>query len=156
MSDGHEMSSESMPSRAVAKKSTTKRPDSITDRLQEQPQQLYPAVAERTQQPQGRIEVICRASFSLCLRLLSAPHQIVKVTSRQTVVQSLCQGIEPILGLVTRYYFLSEGCFLKVTVLSLWSALSDERSGLSKWKLLYTDCQSVSQCVKVSSPFWDL
>jgi hypothetical protein len=55
----------------------------------------------------------------------------VKVTLQLTVSQSLCQGIEPILGLVTRYYFLSEGCFLKFAVLSLWDALSDERSGLS-------------------------
>jgi hypothetical protein len=31
----------------------------------------------------------------------------VKVTLQLTVSQSLCQGIEPILGLVTRYYFLS-------------------------------------------------
>jgi hypothetical protein len=31
---------------------------------------------------------------------------------------------------VARYYFLSEGCFLKFAVLSFWSALSDERSGL--------------------------
>jgi hypothetical protein len=36
--------------------------------------------------------------------------------------------MEPTLGLVTRYYFLFEGCCL---VLSLWGALSDERSGLS-------------------------
>jgi hypothetical protein len=33
-------------------------------------------------------------------------------------------------GLVTRYYFLSEGCCLKVAVLFLWGALSDERTGL--------------------------
>jgi hypothetical protein len=48
----------------------------------------------------------------------------VKVTLQLTVSQSLCQGIEPILGHVTRYYFLSEGCFLKFAVLSLWSGLS--------------------------------
>jgi hypothetical protein len=54
-----------------------------------------------------------------------------KVTLQLTVSQSLCQGIEPTLGLVTRYYFLSEGCFLKFAVLSLWGALSDERLGLS-------------------------
>jgi hypothetical protein len=53
----------------------------------------------------------------------------VEVTLQLMVSQSECQGIEPTLGLVTRYYFLSEGCFLKVTVLSLWGALSDERSG---------------------------
>jgi hypothetical protein len=49
----------------------------------------------------------------------------------RSVSQSVCQGIKPTLELVTRYYFLSEGCFLKVADLSLWSALSDERSGLS-------------------------
>jgi hypothetical protein len=55
----------------------------------------------------------------------------VEVTLQPTVNQSVCQGIEPTLGLVTRYYFLSEGYFLKVAVLALWGALSDERSGLS-------------------------
>jgi hypothetical protein len=50
----------------------------------------------------------------------------VKVTLHMTVSQSLCQGIELILGLMTSYYFLCEGCFLKFAV-----ALSDERSGLS-------------------------
>jgi hypothetical protein len=48
-----------------------------------------------------------------------------------TVSQSVCQGIEPTLGLVTRYYFLSEGCFLKVAVLCLRGALSDDGSRLS-------------------------
>jgi hypothetical protein len=52
----------------------------------------------------------------------------VKVTLQLTVSQSICQDIEPTLGLVTRYYFLSEGCFLKVAALSLVGALSDERS----------------------------
>jgi hypothetical protein len=42
--------------------------------------------------------------------------------------QSVCQGIDPTLGLATKYCFLCKGCFLK---LSLWGALSDERSGLS-------------------------
>jgi hypothetical protein len=55
----------------------------------------------------------------------------VEVMLRLTVSQSLCHGIEPALGLAARYYFLSEGCFLKVAVLSSWGALSDERSGLS-------------------------
>jgi hypothetical protein len=34
------------------------------------------------------------------------------------------------LGLVTRYYSLSEGCCLKVAVLFLWSAFSDERRAI--------------------------
>jgi hypothetical protein len=50
----------------------------------------------------------------------SEPRKKVKakVTLQLAVSQSLCLGIEPILGLVTRYYFLSEGCFLKFAVLS--------------------------------------
>jgi hypothetical protein len=55
----------------------------------------------------------------------------VDVTLQLTVSQSVCQGIERTLGLVTRYYFQPEGCFLKVAVWSLWATLSDERSGLS-------------------------
>jgi hypothetical protein len=39
-------------------------------------------------------------------------------------------GVEPTLELVTRYYFLSERYCLKVAVLFLWGALSDERTGL--------------------------
>jgi hypothetical protein len=35
-----------------------------------------------------------------------------------------------LLGLATRYYFLSECCCLKFAVLFLWGALSDERTGL--------------------------
>jgi hypothetical protein len=55
----------------------------------------------------------------------------VDVTLQLTVSQSICQDIEPTLGFVTRYYFLSEDCCLKAAVLSLWGALSDERSVLS-------------------------
>jgi hypothetical protein len=42
-----------------------------------------------------------------------------------------------LVGLATRFYFLSQSCCLKVAVLYLWVALSDERTGLSMWKLLY-------------------
>jgi hypothetical protein len=48
-----------------------------------------------------------------------------------TVDQSECRGFEPTLGLVTRYFFLSEGWCLEVAVLLLWDTLSDERPGLS-------------------------
>jgi hypothetical protein len=50
----------------------------------------------------------------------------VKVTLRLTVSQSVSLGIEPHLGLATRYslFFYSYG-------LILWGALSDERTGLS-------------------------
>jgi hypothetical protein len=52
-------------------------------------------------------------------------------SSPMTVVSwSACLGAEPTLGLVTRYYFLPEGCCLKVAVLFLWGALSDEKTGL--------------------------
>jgi hypothetical protein len=50
----------------------------------------------------------------------------VRVTLRLTFSQSVCLGVEPRLGLMTRYLF-----WMKVTVLSIWGALSDERSGLS-------------------------
>jgi hypothetical protein len=43
----------------------------------------------------------------------------------QSVSQSVCRGIEPTLALVARYYFLPEGCFLKVAVLSSWGTLSE-------------------------------
>jgi hypothetical protein len=48
----------------------------------------------------------------------------VRVTLRLTVSQSVCLGIEPFLGLMTRYLFIC----LEVAVLSIWDALSDERS----------------------------
>jgi hypothetical protein len=51
-----------------------------------------------------------------------------EVALRLMVSQSVCLGVEPTLGFVTRYYCLSESR-LKVAVLSLWDALSDERSG---------------------------
>jgi hypothetical protein len=54
----------------------------------------------------------------------------VKVALRLTISQSLCLGVEHTLGLVTRYYFLSKGFCLKVAVLALWGAHSDERTGL--------------------------
>jgi hypothetical protein len=52
------------------------------------------------------------------------------VTLRLTISQSVCLGVEPTLGLVTRYYFPLQGCCLKVAVLFLWGALRDERTGL--------------------------
>jgi hypothetical protein len=38
--------------------------------------------------------------------------------------------LSTLVGLATRYYFLSECCCLKFAVLFLWGALSDERTGL--------------------------
>jgi hypothetical protein len=45
----------------------------------------------------------------------------VKVTLQLTVGQSVCLGVEPQLGFMTRCFFF----------LTIWGALSDERSGLS-------------------------
>jgi hypothetical protein len=65
---------------------------------------------------------VCIADVDLVSRCLKR----VRVTLRLTVSQSVCLGVEPRLGLMTRYSF-----WLKVTVLSIWGALSDDRSGLS-------------------------
>jgi hypothetical protein len=54
----------------------------------------------------------------------------VEVTLWLMVSQSVCLGVKSTLELVTRYYFLLECCCLKIAVLSLWGALSDERTGL--------------------------
>jgi hypothetical protein len=54
-------------------------------------------------------------------------------TDSQSVSQSVSQYVllsSTLVGLVTRYYFLSECCCLKFAVLFLWGALSDERTGL--------------------------
>jgi hypothetical protein len=52
----------------------------------------------------------------ILLSRLSCPNLEVEVTLRLTVSQSVSQsvslGIEPTLGLATRYYFLSESCCL--------------------------------------------
>jgi hypothetical protein len=53
----------------------------------------------------------------------------VKVTLQLTFSQLVCLGVEPHLGLMTRYFFYL--FFVKVAVLSIWGALSDERTGLS-------------------------
>jgi hypothetical protein len=62
----------------------------------------------------------------------------VKVTLRLTVTQSICLGVEPNLGLLTRDFFF------KVIVLSFWDALSEERSGLSFVSLLSLQSTIVS------------
>jgi hypothetical protein len=48
------------------------------------------------------------------------------VSLRLTASESVCLAVVPTLGLVTRCYFLSEGCCLKVEVLFLWGTLSDK------------------------------
>jgi hypothetical protein len=49
----------------------------------------------------------------------------------RSVSHTVCLGVEPTLGLLTRYCFLFKGCGLEVAVLSTWGVLSDERSGLA-------------------------
>jgi hypothetical protein len=56
-----------------------------------------------------------------------------EVTLRLTVSQSVSQYVlvsSTLVGHATRYYFLSECCYLKFAVLYLLDALSDERMGL--------------------------
>jgi hypothetical protein len=52
-----------------------------------------------------------------------------EVTLRVTVSEYVLVS-STLVGLATRYYFLSECCCLKVAVLLLWDALSDGRTGL--------------------------
>jgi hypothetical protein len=59
-----------------------------------------------------------------------------------------------LVGLVTRYYFLSECCCLKFAVLFLLGALSDERTGLYP-SYFTTNGQSVSMSW-YRAPLWDL
>jgi hypothetical protein len=57
---------------------------------------------------------------------MCSPHLVeVEVTLRLTVLVS-----STLVGLATRYYFLSECRCLKFAVLYLLGALSDERTGL--------------------------
>jgi hypothetical protein len=53
----------------------------------------------------------------------------VEVTLLLTVSQYVFVS-STLVGLATRYYFLSECCCLKFAVLFLWSALSEVRTGL--------------------------
>jgi hypothetical protein len=82
---------------------------------------------------------------SLCSLSENSSKSKFEVTSRLMVSQSLCQGIEPILRLVTRYYCLFEGCFLKFAVLSLSGALSDERSDVICESSSNNHCHSYSK-----------
>jgi hypothetical protein len=68
--------------------------------------------------------------------ILTGQSTKVKATLRLTVSQLVCLGVESNLGLLTRDFF-----FPKVTVLSFWGALSDERSGLSFVSLCHCSLQ---------------
>jgi hypothetical protein len=43
----------------------------------------------------------------------------VRITLQLTINQSVCLGVKPTLGLVTRYYYLSQGCCLVCVAPSL-------------------------------------
>jgi hypothetical protein len=68
----------------------------------------------------------CPLNWQLCLGVAHCQSE-VKVTLRLTVSQSVILGVEPHLGLMTRYIYYS----LTVTALFFWGDLSDERMGLS-------------------------
>jgi hypothetical protein len=75
---------------------------------------------------------ITRNHTLLCHLRLSQPEGQVRwgeVTLRLTVSQYVLVS-STLVGLATRYYFLTEGCCLKVAILFLWGALSDERTCL--------------------------
>jgi hypothetical protein len=57
---------------------------------------------------------------------------LIEVTLRLMVGQSVSIALvsSTLVGLATRYYFLSECCCPKFAVIFLWGALSDERTGL--------------------------
>jgi hypothetical protein len=80
----------------------------------------------QVQQLTAKLKVTESVSKSAAIRYFSVAEVKVKATLRLAVGQSVCLGVEPALGLVTRYFYC-----LKVAVLSLWGALSDERSSLS-------------------------
>jgi hypothetical protein len=72
------------------------------------------------------------AGFSLRIYPFSTIVEIcveVEVTFRLTVSQYVLVS-STLVGLATRYYFLSECCCSKVAALFLWDSLSDERAGL--------------------------
>jgi hypothetical protein len=60
----------------------------------------------------------------------------VKVTLRLTVSQLVSLGVEPHLGLMTRYLLL-----LAVTVLFSWGALSDERTTYKTPSIIEETCE---------------
>jgi hypothetical protein len=82
----------------------------------------------------------------------------VEVTLRLTVSQYVLAS-STLVGLATRYYFLSECCCLKFAVLYLWGALSDERTGLqfavqSLNGLSRSESITILYCLIRDSPTW--
>jgi hypothetical protein len=73
--------------------------------------------------------MMCNKSISNSVVFCLESKAEVEVTLRLTVSQSVLVS-SILVGLATRYYFLSKCCCLKFAVLYLLGALSDERTGL--------------------------
>jgi hypothetical protein len=75
-----------------------------------------------------------RPPAGTCLPSQGSIHLVGRSRSRFTTdspsVSRYVLVSSTLVGFATRYYFLSEYCFLRVAVLFLWGALSDERAGL--------------------------
>jgi hypothetical protein len=74
----------------------------------------------------AHIACYCKFFLLYYTQVLSVDFKI-KVTMRLTASQSVSLGVEPHLGLMTRYSLL----FFSYGLVFLWGALSDERTGLS-------------------------
>jgi hypothetical protein len=71
--------------------------------------------------------------YSLLQYLAAWPKFSIRSSKSLYDWRSVSQNVlvsSTLVGLAIRYYFLSEGCCLKLAVLLLWGALSDERTGL--------------------------
>jgi hypothetical protein len=86
-----------------------------------------PAQSFLVPSPAGLMTILFCLTTLRVIELTPGSQVKVKVTLRLTVSQSVSLGVEPHLGLMTRYFHYS----LTVTVLFLWGVPSDERTGLS-------------------------
>jgi hypothetical protein len=102
-------------------------------------------------------------SVYICVFLVIIKQQLelerVRVTLRLTVSQSVSQYVlvrSPLCGRLTRYCFLLKSLGLEFVVLSLWDALSDERSVSQSIRVRVTLRLTVSQsvCLGVEPTLW--
>jgi hypothetical protein len=85
----------------------------------------------------NRCQVLRRTSCSLFLCRVHCWIESDQIHDSQSYFTTHSESVSQyvlvssiLVGLATRYYFLSECCCLKFAVLFLWGALSDERTGL--------------------------
>jgi hypothetical protein len=95
-------------------------PDGFQTSLRRHSPCHWSVMTDRTES-QSCITVLLISKFEVTLRLTVSQYVLVSST---------------LVGLATRYYFLSVFCCLKFAVLSLWGALSDERMALHTVQLL--------------------